>query len=161
MLMSEIVVEQPFGVYEGKAVSAYRLSNANGLVARLTNFGARLIAMMVPDRDGISADVVLGFDDLAAYAESNSYFGATCGRYGNQIKRGRFVLGGRRSTSAETMGPTIFMAASRASTDRYGMARSTRPKIRSASRWYRRMAMKGSLAGLSPGRSTASPMTTD
>jgi aldose 1-epimerase len=105
MLMSEIVVEQPFGVYEGKAVSAYRLSNANGLVARLTNFGARLIAMMVPDRDGISADVVLGFDDLAAYAESNSYFGATCGRYGNRIKRGRLVLGGRPIDVSRNDGP--------------------------------------------------------
>jgi len=89
------IAEQPFGMHGGQAVSAYRLSNAHGLVAHLTNFGARLRAMMVPDRDGALADVVLGFDDLAAYAENKSYFGATCGRYGNRIKRGRFTLGGR------------------------------------------------------------------
>jgi aldose 1-epimerase len=105
MPKSEIVVEQPFGMHEGKPVSAYRLSNANGLVARLTNFGARLIAMMVPDRNGALADVVLGFDDLAAYAESNSYFGATCGRYGNRIKRGRFALGGRPIEVSRNDGP--------------------------------------------------------
>jgi aldose 1-epimerase len=103
--MSEIAMEQPIGMHEGRAVSAYRLSNAQGLVARLTNFGARLIAMMVPDRNGILADVVLGFDDVAAYAESNSYFGATCGRYGNRIKRGRFTLGGRQIEVSRNDGP--------------------------------------------------------
>jgi len=98
-------MEQPFGMHEGRAVSAYSLRNAHGLVARLTNFGARLIAMMVPDRNGSLADVVLGFDDLAAYAASNCYFGATCGRYGNRIKQGRFVLGGRSIEVSRNDGP--------------------------------------------------------
>jgi aldose 1-epimerase len=74
-------------------------------MARLTNFGARLIAMMVPDRNGALADVVLGFDDLAAYAASDRYFGATCGRYGNRIKRGRFALGGRALEVSQNDGP--------------------------------------------------------
>ena len=99
------IAEQPFGIHGGKAVSAYRLSNASGLVARLTNFGARLMTMLVPDRDGALTDVVLGFDDLTAYAESNSYFGATCGRYGNRIKGGRFALGGRQFEVSRNDGP--------------------------------------------------------
>ncbi len=104
--MSEIVVEQPFGTHEGKAVSTYRLSNANGLVARVTNFGARLIAMMVPDRDGALADVVLGFDDLAAYVESNSYFGVRpAAVMVTEFNRGRFVLSGRPIQVSRNDGP--------------------------------------------------------
>jgi aldose 1-epimerase len=99
------IAEQPFGTHEGQAVSAYRLSNARGLVAHLTNFGARLTAMMVPDRDGALGDVVLGFDDLAGYAANTSYFGATCGRYGNRIKRGQFALSGRPIEVSRNDGP--------------------------------------------------------
>src|SRR5262245_52238651 len=61
--------------------------------------------MLVPDRDGTLADVVLGFDDLAGYAGSKSYFGATCGRYGNRIKDGRFALGRRLIEVSRNDGP--------------------------------------------------------
>jgi aldose 1-epimerase len=51
--------------------------------------------MQVPDRGGRFADIVLGFDDLARYVATEHYFGATCGRYGNRIKEGRFSLDGQ------------------------------------------------------------------
>jgi aldose 1-epimerase len=99
------ITEKPFGVHEGRSVSSYILTNTRGLAANLINFGARLTGMMVPDRDGAMADVVLGFDDLAAYAESDTYFGATCGRYGNRIKQGRFTLGERSIEVSRNDGP--------------------------------------------------------
>jgi aldose 1-epimerase len=86
--------QAPFGSYKGKAVTAFTLINANGLTARLISFGARLMEMHVPDRTGRLADIVLGFDDLASYAATDTYFGATVGRYGNRIKNGRFALEG-------------------------------------------------------------------
>jgi aldose 1-epimerase len=84
-----------FGVINGTPVHAYTVTTDGGIRARLIDFGARLVALHVPDRTGAMADVVLGFDDLAAYDATDTYFGATCGRYGNRIARGRFDLRGR------------------------------------------------------------------
>jgi aldose 1-epimerase len=59
---------QPWGVVDGEAVSLYTLTNANGLVARITNYGGIVVALLVPDRTGTFGDVVLGLDTLEAYA---------------------------------------------------------------------------------------------
>ena len=83
---------QTFGTHEGQTVEAVTLDNANGLSARFITFGARLVELNVPDRNGSFADVVLGFDTMAEYAATDTYFGATCGRYGNRIAGGRFGL---------------------------------------------------------------------
>ena len=89
------IEQAPFGSHKGQPVVAYTLTNRQGLRARLISFGARLTQMVVPDRNGVMEDVVLGFDDLADYITTDTYFGATCGRYGNRIADGRFVLGGQ------------------------------------------------------------------
>jgi aldose 1-epimerase len=89
------ITKEAFGSYRGRQVDEYTLSNANGCIARLITFGARLTQMHVPDKNGKVEDVVLGFDDLESYATTDTYFGATCGRYGNRIKDGRFHLDGR------------------------------------------------------------------
>jgi len=81
-----------FGTFEGKDVSAVSIANTNGLRARLITFGARLTELHVPDHTGETADIVLGFDTQAEYAATDTYFGATCGRYGNRIREGRFAL---------------------------------------------------------------------
>ncbi len=86
--------QAPFGSHQGAPIVAYTLSNHQGLRARIITFGARLIQMVVPDRAGAMADIVLGFDDLASYVATDTYFGATCGRYGNRIAQGRFELDG-------------------------------------------------------------------
>lgn len=70
------------------------LRSPEGLEAELTAFGARLLALRVPDRDGRLADVALGTDDPDAVHGRSSYFGATCGRFANRIRDGRFVLDG-------------------------------------------------------------------
>lgn len=84
-----------FDTHDGRPVEGFTLS-AGGLEATVVAHGARLVRMMVPDRGGTAADVVLGFDRLAGYLASDAYFGATCGRYGNRIGGAAFTLDGVR-----------------------------------------------------------------
>lgn len=83
----------PFGQIDGQDIPLLTLQNGN-LLARVTPYGARLVQLWTPDRDGNLADIVLGHDSAEAYRTSPTYFGATCGRYANRIARGRFVLDG-------------------------------------------------------------------
>lgn len=89
------MIGEEFGKYGGAAVHTVEISNSHALRARIITFGARLTDLWVPDRDGHTEDVVLGFDTLEEYAATDHYFGATCGRYGNRIARGQFQLGGK------------------------------------------------------------------
>jgi aldose 1-epimerase len=84
-----------FGSIDGKPVDLYTLVNANGLVLRVTNFGATVTHLEVPDRDGKLADVVLGFDDVDSYEARGPYFGCTVGRVANRIRGARFELEGK------------------------------------------------------------------
>lgn len=72
----------------------YTLKNANGMEVCVTNFGGRIVSIMVPDKQGVMRDVVLGFDSIADYIHVPSDFGASIGRYANRIDQGRFVLDG-------------------------------------------------------------------
>ena len=78
---------------DGKKTDLFILKNDNGMEVCVTNFGGRIVSVMVPDRDGIMRDVVLGFDRIADYETIPSDFGATIGRYANRIGRGRNTLG--------------------------------------------------------------------
>lgn len=80
--------------YQGKPTALYTLVNSDGAEANITNFGARIVSLIVPDRDGNFQDVVLGFDSIQDYFPENnlSDFGAVIGRYANRINQGRFVL---------------------------------------------------------------------
>ena len=95
------------GEHEGHKVRAFTLSNRNGLRAKLIELGATLTEMHVPDRQGRLADIVLGFDDLAGYVATDTYFGALCGRYGNRIGHGRFSLDGRSYQITLNEGPHV------------------------------------------------------
>lgn len=83
-------------VYRGDSTALYTLSNDKGSEVCITNFGGRVVSVMVPDRNGKLRDVVLGFDSIQAYfPETNlSDFGSSVGRYANRINQGRFVLNG-------------------------------------------------------------------
>lgn len=82
--------------FKGDSTALYTLVNANGAEACITNFGGRLVSMMVPDKNGNFQDVVLGFDSIQAYFPENnlSDFGASIGRYANRINQGKFVIDG-------------------------------------------------------------------
>jgi aldose 1-epimerase len=86
---------QPFGsLPDGTAISLYTLANRRGMEARVMTYGATLVSLKTPDRDGKPADVTLGFDSLDGYLRQNPFFGATVGRYANRIGKARFALNG-------------------------------------------------------------------
>lgn len=89
----------------GELVSLYTLTNSNGLSAQVTNYGAILVALHVPDRDGQLADVVLGKDSLEGYLAGHPYFGATTGRVAGRIGSGEFSLHGDDYKLAINNGP--------------------------------------------------------
>ncbi len=85
----------PFGVLKsGQPVQLFTLANANGMEVSLTNFGATIVSILVPDREGKFADVSLGFDTIEGYETASPYFGAIAGRYANRLNQGRFTLDG-------------------------------------------------------------------
>ena len=77
---------------DGTPIEALTLSSGSGLSARILTYGATLQSVMMPDRTGRLADVVLGYDTAAEYEDKPRYFGATIGRYANRIAQGRFII---------------------------------------------------------------------
>ena len=89
------VKKEAFGrLADGTAVDIYTLTNRTGIEARIMTYGAILVSLKLPDRNGAFADVNLGFDGLAGYLGTHPYFGAIIGRYGNRIAKARFTLDG-------------------------------------------------------------------
>jgi len=83
-------------VIDGKQVKLYTL-RSHGIIARVTNYGGRLVSLCIPDRNHHIVDVVAGYPDLAGYEKSiGRYFGATIGRYANRIANGKFLLDGKK-----------------------------------------------------------------
>ncbi len=78
----------------GEEVTCYTLENKNGIKAGFIDFGAIIVSLLVPDRDGKLDDVVLGFDDVAGYEANGCFFGALIGRHGNRIGGASFELNG-------------------------------------------------------------------
>jgi len=86
----------PFGkLSDGKQVTLFTLKNARGMTARIIDYGAILVSLTAPNRDGIYEDIMLGYDNLQDYEADKSFFGGIVGRYGNRIGKGRFVLDGQ------------------------------------------------------------------
>lgn len=80
---------------DGRVIEAVTLTGANRVSARIITYGATLQSMVAPDRKGVLADVVLGYDDASEYVAKPNYFGVTVGRFANRIGNGRFTLDGR------------------------------------------------------------------
>ena len=79
---------------QGDSTALFVLNNNNGMELCVTNFGARIVSVLVPDRDGIMRDVVLGFDNIKDYQNVKSDFGASIGRYANRINQGNITIDG-------------------------------------------------------------------
>lgn len=89
---------------DGKQTNLYVLKNGNVQVA-ITNYGARIVSILVPDKNGKLKDVAVGYDALQPYTEGgDTYFGAVVGRYGNRIAKGKFKLNGKEYTLATNNG---------------------------------------------------------
>ena len=78
-----------------KPVKLYTLKNENGMEVCITNFGARIVSLMVPDKNGTMTDVVLGFDNIEDYIQVPTDFGAAIGRYANRINQGKITIDGQ------------------------------------------------------------------
>lgn len=93
------LVESVYGkMPDGREVKLYTLTNNSGMEAKITEYGAILVSLKVPDKDGKSADVTHGYDTLDGWLGNSSYFGATVGRFGNRIANGKFTLDGKEYT---------------------------------------------------------------
>jgi len=104
--MSSSINKTPFGqTADGTPVDLYTLKNAAGMEVAVTTYGARIVKLMAPGRNGAFDDVVLGFDNLQGYLGNNPYFGAIVGRYGNRIAKGHFKLDGKDYKLAVNDGP--------------------------------------------------------
>ena len=79
---------------DGKQTDLFVLKNKNGMEVCITNFGGRIVSVMVPDKDGVMRDVVLGLDSIQDYVKLPTNFGATIGRYGNRINQGKITIDG-------------------------------------------------------------------
>lgn len=100
------ISQAPFGTLpDGRVATLYTLTNRNGLVVKVTNFGGIITEIHTPDRDGKLGDIVLGYDTLAPYLTDSPYFGALIGRYGNRIREGRCTIDGRTVQLAINDGP--------------------------------------------------------
>lgn len=96
------VKQEPFGnLPNGTPVEIFTLTNKKGLEARIMTYGATLVSLRLPDRNGRFDDVNLGFDGLAGYTGAHPYFGVVVGRYANRIAKGKFTLNGVTYTLAQ------------------------------------------------------------
>jgi len=93
---------------DGKSVNLYTLKNAAGAEVLLTNFGARIVGLWVPNKDGKLTDVVLGFNKASAYNNPEEpFFGTIVGPFGNRIAKGKFTLDGKTYTMPTNNGPNV------------------------------------------------------
>lgn len=83
-------------IVDGKQVGLFTLKNQNGMYADITNYGAKIVTLFAPDKDGKLADVVLGFETLDEWIEKETYFNTIVGRFANRIKDGKFTLDGKQ-----------------------------------------------------------------
>lgn len=90
---------------DGQPVDIYTLANTNGMQAKITTYGAILVSLEVPDRQGQPGEVTLGFDTLDGYLNDHPYFGAIVGRYANRIAKGKFSIDREEYTLATNNGP--------------------------------------------------------
>lgn len=100
------VTESIYGkMPDGREVKIYTLTNASGMEAKVTEYGAILVSLKVADKSGKLEDITHGYDTLEGWLGNNSYFGATVGRFGNRIAHGKFTLDGKEYTLATNNDP--------------------------------------------------------
>ncbi len=107
---------------DGKLTHLYTLKNQAGIEASITNYGGRLVSLMVPNKEGNKRDVVVGFKTVKDFVNSTEpYFGATIGRYGNRIAKGEFSLDGKEYTLFPNNGPNTLHGGKKVFRPWFGM----------------------------------------
>ncbi|HUX94879.1 MAG TPA: aldose epimerase family protein [Bacteroidales bacterium] len=103
--ISKMVRKEIFGTHNGQEVLLYTITNNSGNVIRLTNFGAKLIWIEVPDRNGKRDNITFGYDTFEETQKGDMSFGSVVGRYANRIANGRFKIGGVEYSTPLNNGP--------------------------------------------------------
>jgi aldose 1-epimerase len=94
--VESMIEKKLFGkLSDGTEIYEYTLKNANGMKASIINYGAIVVSLYAPDRNGKFEDVILGYDNLDGYVGDKSFQGSIVGRYGNRIAKGKFTLDGK------------------------------------------------------------------
>jgi aldose 1-epimerase len=101
----QAVQQKSFGTQDGRPVTLYTLTNANGVEVDTMNYGGIILSIRVPDRKGQFADVALGHENLEGYIPNPPYIGAIIGRYANRIANGTFTLDGKTYHIPKNDGP--------------------------------------------------------
>lgn len=95
--MKSSITKSVFGyLKDSRTIDLYTLTNKHGMVAEISSFGAVLVKLLVPDKDGKIEDVVLGYDSLKDYENDQESLGATVGRYANRIGKGNLTIEGKQ-----------------------------------------------------------------
>ena len=95
------IMKESFGTApSGEEVQLYTLTNKNGVIVKITNYGAIVTSIITPDKNGNMGDVALGFDSVEGYVPNEPHFGGIIGRYANRIAKGSFTLDGKAYTLA-------------------------------------------------------------
>lgn len=114
------VTAKKFGnLTSGEEITLYHLENKSGAYAEVMDYGAILVKLCVPDKDGELTDVVLGYDDVQQYEVNGCFFGAIIGRSGNRIAGARFSFMDRNTSLTRMRMTIIFTAAPMASRRRF------------------------------------------
>ncbi len=104
--MTSTISKEVWGeLADGQKADLYTLTNANGMVVKISNYGGIITQITAADKNGKWEDVVLGFDSLSTYLKGHPFFGALVGRYGNRIAKGKFTLDGQEYTLPINNGP--------------------------------------------------------
>lgn len=100
------IVKSSFGqLPDATEINLYTMVNHSGITMKVTNYGGIITSLLVPDKNGNTTDIVLGYDSLSGYLAATPYFGALIGRYGNRIAKGKFMLDGKEYFLAQNNGP--------------------------------------------------------
>ncbi len=104
--MTTQISKKSFGTTPGGyEVTEFTLTNRRGMELKVINYGCTITSLKVPDRHGVFADIVLGYDDLEGYLQSNAYIGCVVGRFANRIAHGKFSLEGKKYVLAQNLPP--------------------------------------------------------
>jgi aldose 1-epimerase len=124
------ITKEVFGkTLDGKEVHLFTLRNTKGLTAKIMTYGGLITELHVPDKDGRTADVVLGFSDFESYLKGHPHFGCITGRVANRISKARFELDGKEYTLARNAGANHIHGGSKALDKRVWEARTAeRPR---------------------------------
>ena len=117
-----MITKELFGkLNDGREVFAYTLKNSCGASIKIMSLGATIISINVPDKSGVLADVICGYDDVNSYLANSGYQGAIIGRYGNRIRNSCFVLDGKEYKLYNNEGNNHLHGGKKALTRKFGM----------------------------------------